>query len=164
MKTVRAFILTGFVLVVLAAAAGPASAHGTDHRTVDTGPAVAVEFTYVDGSPMNYAEVLVYSPGDDKIEHQNGRTDANGRFVFYPDEGGEWKIEANDGTGHLEKALVKVSSDPGKQQEGSARQNKGGQQTGFGGLARPWAALLGISLILNICLGFYFFKKTGGKA
>ena len=166
MKTVSAFILACFVLFLLAAAAGQASAHGTDHKTVDPGPAVAVAFIYSDGSPMSYAKVLVYSPGDNEIEYQNGRADANGRFVFYPDEAGEWQIEANDGTGHLEKASIEVSSsEQGKQEEFYGReQNDGGHKFEAGGLSRAWAAVLGVSLILNIFSGLCFVRKTGGKA
>lgn len=161
-KTSKTLILTCSVLLLLTAAAGQVSAHGTDHKAVDPGPAVAVEFIYADGSPMSYADVLVYSPGDDEIEHQNGRTDANGRFVFYPDEPGKWQIEAGDGTGHLEKASVEVSAQQGEK-EASVRENSGGQKSPPGGLDRALMAVLGVSLILNIFSGLYFFQKTGGK-
>ncbi|MFW6429091.1 MAG: hypothetical protein ACOCY3_04270 [Desulfosalsimonas sp.] len=165
-KIAETFIFTGFLLLLLAAAAGQAAAHGTDHEMVDPGLAEAVEFTYADGSPMSYAEVLVYSPEDDETEHQNGRTDANGRFVFYPDKPGKWRIQADDGTGHLEKASVEISAgdeDQENEKATSSADDKGGQQAGPGGLPRIWAAVLGVSIILNIFSGFYFLRKPGGR-
>lgn len=162
-KTTKTLILAGFVVFMLTAAARQAAAHGTEHRVIDPGPAAAVEFTYADGSPMSYAEVLVYSPENDKIEHQNGRADANGRFVFYPDSPGKWRIQANDGTGHLEKAFVEISAGDEDKKVSSAAGDKGGQQAGPGGLSRIWAAVLGLSIILNIFSGIYIFRKPGGK-
>ncbi|MFP3979934.1 MAG: hypothetical protein ACLFUY_00960 [Desulfobacterales bacterium] len=164
-KTAGTLILTGLLLLLLAAAAGQAAAHGTDHETIDPGPAAAVEFTYADGSPMSYAEVLVYSPEDEEIEHQNGRTDANGRFVFYPDKPGKWRIQADDGTGHLEKASVEISAGNGEEDEkgSAAADEKDSRQSGAGGLPRIWAAVLGVSIILNIFSGFYILRKPGGR-
>ncbi len=48
---------------------------------------------------MSYAAVEVYSPMG-KIPFQSGRTDQNGRFLFFPDKKGEWKVIVNDGIGH----------------------------------------------------------------
>ncbi|MFP3999211.1 MAG: hypothetical protein ACLFUN_05145 [Desulfobacterales bacterium] len=164
-RTAATPILACFVMLLLAAGTDRAIAHGTDHEVIDPGPAAAVEFTYADGSPMSYAEVLVYSPEDDETEHQNGRADANGRFVFYPDKPGKWRIQADDGTGHLEKASVEISAgDEEKDEKGSAAaDDKDSRQSGVGGLPRIWAAVLGVSIILNIFSGFYILRKPGGR-
>jgi nickel transport protein len=78
-----------------------ARAHGTDYSLVEGEALTAVAFNYSDGEPMAYAEVLVFSPQDPKVEHQNGRTDKHGKFAFCPDMPGAWRISANDGMGHL---------------------------------------------------------------
>ncbi len=62
--------------------------------------AVIVTVGYETGEIMSYGEVTIYSPKDEKIEFQNGRTDANGSFAFVPDMPGEWKIVIDDGNGH----------------------------------------------------------------
>jgi hypothetical protein len=58
-----------------------------------------VESEYDDGEPMGYADVEVYNPME-KIPFQSGRTDQNGRFLFFPDKKGDWKVIVNDGMGH----------------------------------------------------------------
>ena len=83
-------------------------AHGTDHRVMDNNNAVVVAFSYSDGEPMRYAGVLVYSPEDGQVEYQNGRTDLNGNFAFYPNVPGPWRIEASDGMGHKETGQIEV--------------------------------------------------------
>ena len=136
--------------------------HGTDYRILDARPAVAVEFIYADNQPMRYAEVLVFSPQTDDFEYQNGRTDMNGRFVFYPDAPGKWRIQADDGTGHLERVSIDIA--PGEDGEtgwgGIADQSHGHDPGHFhNGLPRLWGIILGISLIVNLFMGFYVFQS-----
>ncbi len=150
------------LLFLLALGPRPAAAHGTDHRILNPESAVAVEFVYSDNEPIRYAEVLVFSPENDEIEYQNGRTDANGRFVFYPNITGQWRIQANDGTGHLEKAVVDIQ----KGNHGDTRldgiaddhSKAHGHDHSHDRLPRLWAIILGISLIANMFLAFYLSK------
>ena len=73
------------VAVAMSLMALPVSvfAHGTDYRLIDNDSVVVGEFFYSDKVPMQYAEVLVFSPENDTVEYQNGRTDQNGRFAFW---------------------------------------------------------------------------------
>ena len=73
-------------------------AHGVHGRTSFKEAAV-VSIEYDDGEPVSYAAVKVYSP-ESQIPFQTGRTDKNGRFIFSPDEEGEWKVVVNDEMGH----------------------------------------------------------------
>lgn len=45
--------------------------------------------------------VKINTPGDTRVEHQNGRTDVNGCFAFVPDTPGQWQIIVNGGMGHM---------------------------------------------------------------
>lgn len=149
-----------FLIVILPVTA---AAHGTDHRVIDPESAIAVEFVYSDNAPLRYAEVLVFSPENDEVEYQNGRTDRNGRFVFYPDQPGSWHIQANDGTGHLEKVSVDVKGGSDTHAEMGAADNDSGDHVqdhshSHDRIPRLWAIILGISLIANIFLAFYLSK------
>jgi nickel transport protein len=139
-----------------------AVAHGTEYRVLDPGNAVAVEFFYSGQQPMSYAEVKVFAPEDQKIEYQSGRTDARGRFVFYPQSPGKWRILAEDGTGHQESLSLEIEEGDlaGTDQESSESQIQ--RQAG---LPKAWGVVLGLSLILNICSGLYFWKgrKLGAR-
>ena len=70
--------------------------------------AITVKIGYDDGTCMSYAEVKIYSPHDEKIEYQNGRTDKNGCFAFSPDDTGEWTVQVNDGAGHGAEIKIPV--------------------------------------------------------
>ncbi len=72
--------------------------HGVECNIIEGGVGIEVRYEDVDKTPISYAEVKVYSP--DKKEFQQGLTDIYGRFLFYPDKKGIWKIEVNDGMGH----------------------------------------------------------------
>lgn len=74
-------------------------AHGVVYE-VKEDKTVMIKVNYDDGEPMSYAEVEIFSPSDEKVEYQNGRTDKNGCFAFLPNEAGEWKVKVNDGMGH----------------------------------------------------------------
>lgn len=86
-------------ILLLFVSAGNVLAHDVIHD-MKLGDAVVLRVGYDTGEPMQYAEVLIYSPKNDKIEFQNGRTDANGSFAFLPDTPGEWRIVVDDGDGH----------------------------------------------------------------
>jgi len=77
----------------------PGWAHDIEHTIQET-KAIAITVYYDGGEPMSYAEVTLYSPLDETVDFQNGRTDSNGCFTFIPDRPGDWKIVVNDGMGH----------------------------------------------------------------
>ena len=135
----------------------PALAHGTDYRVIEGGETVAVEFFFSNNEPMRYAEVLVFSPDDEKIEYQNGRTDRRGRFAFSPQTSGTWRMEVKDGVGHEVHATLEIEL-----------QGAGGiglkitpaeRMAWFGDTPLFGKIVFGLSLILNLTLGMYVFKR-----
>ncbi len=122
-------------------------AHGVVYE-ISREEAFTIKIAYDDGVPMSYAEVKIFSPSDQKIEYQNGRTDKNGRFVFFPDKTGQWKIEINDGMGH--GVITDVSVGEGLKLEEETR----------GHLVRWQKILFGLSLIIGITgILFYFSAR-----
>jgi nickel transport protein len=130
---------------------GSAAAHGTGARVLDDANAVAVHFHYADQGPMQYAEILVFSPSDKEVEHQNGRTDRNGVFAFRPDAPGTWIIEADDGMGHKERARIRIEQpDPDDPQTLHVKPKEASRTIGV---------VAGLSLLLNLSLAAYIVKN-----
>ncbi|MBN1498378.1 MAG: hypothetical protein JXA07_16520 [Spirochaetes bacterium] len=86
------------------------AAHGIV-RTIEEGRAMVVTALYDDGEPISYAAVRIFAPGDRKVEFQNGRTDARGRFSFVPHGPGDWLVRLDDGGGHGFEEHVAVDAD-----------------------------------------------------
>ncbi len=163
--------VAGFLLAPAAA-----FAHGTDYRVVDDNePVVGMAFFYSDKVPMRYAEVLVYSPENDKIEFQNGRTDAEGRFAFFAETPGDWRVEVNDGMGHAVHAKVAVSSGEAREKDAetiSDTEKKAPacaavpekKPTLLGNASMGVKAVLGLSILMNLFLGMYVWKRKDAAA
>ena len=73
-------------------------AHGL--LTVPVSGGEGVRATYDDGSPVSFADVRVFAPGQDAKPVLTGVTDRNGCFVFRPDTAGVWRVSIDDGMGH----------------------------------------------------------------
>ncbi len=159
MKSVSFFILF-CLLPAFYCLGSPADAlaHGTAHKILQDTPSMALEFNYSDGMPMQYAEVLVFSPQDSSVEHQNGRTDKHGRFVFCPDARGTWLVKVNDGMGHLEQAAVEISAQAlsGPAQDVGAPAPLAADDSAAA--SKTLKIITGLSLILNAALGAYVLK------
>jgi len=137
-----------FLMLAILATAGLALAHGVDHEVV-TDSSVIIKVAYEEGGAMSYADVFVYSPEDDKVEYQNGRTDKNGVFAFVPDKPGVWKIKVDDGQGHGLVTEVTVESDMTVHVEHHGHSNKNN--------------IIGaIGVVLGIA-GFVFYWKARNK-
>lgn len=108
MKKVVVMIFCAGVFFLLGAGDNPVFAHGT-HYTIDQTKAMVIRVEYDDGEPISYAEVKIFSPDDQKVEYQKGRTDKKGQFFFLPETAGEWKVVVSDGMGH--GVVAKVSPD-----------------------------------------------------
>ena len=140
------------------------AAHGTDYRVLEAAPVIAVDFFYSDREPMRYAEVLVFSPENDQVEYQNGRTDKNGRFAFIPEKAGEWRIKVNDGMGHAVQASISVKPDEAGQNAGDRIDALAEKQPPAAGQASTLIKIIfGLSLLLNIFLGLYAWKNTHNR-
>ena len=142
-----------------------ASGHGTDYRLIENDAVVAAEFFYSDHTPMQYAEVLIFSPESDQVEFQNGRTDQDGRFAFLAETPGEWRIKVNDGMGHAVRATVPMNpadsesktavEEPGKQKNEVSKKSS----PLFGDTTLGVRLFLGLSILLNIFLGVTVWKR-----
>ena len=124
-------------------------AHGVNGK-VDAG-GVVVTAEYDSGEAMSYAKVKISAPGA-KITFQSGRTDRNGRFSFFPDTPGDWKVVVDDEMGHLLELNVPVDETlvfHDKQQRGEA---------GQASLSRYQKALIGISIIFGISGIFFWWR------
>ncbi len=83
-------------------------AHAVD-GTVAPAQSLCARFLFDDGDPLSYAEVIIRISGE-KLPFQKGRTDAAGRFCFYPLKAGTYKIKAADGMGHALELSVKADT------------------------------------------------------
>lgn len=86
-----------------------ALAHGAHIQARDT-TAVVIEAAYDSGEPMVNAQVQVYGPEDPQTPVFAGVTDAVGRYVFTPDQPGNWEVSVRQ-AGHGDIAVIPVSAD-----------------------------------------------------
>lgn len=136
--------------LLLLSRAHVALAHGIGYREIKQKPMV-FEFFYATGEPMSYRDAKVFSPQDEKIAYQSGRTDASGRFAFTPNTQGDWNIIVKDEEGHLVKATIAVT------QEADTPASFSSLPEGREFFVR---AVLGLSLLLNIAaLGLLAHNK-----
>ena len=124
-------------------------AHGVMGK-VNTGGMV-VSAQYNTGEPMSYAMVKITAPGTE-LTYQSGRTDRNGRFCFFPDTPGDWKVVVDDEIGHRLEVTAPVNDlkelMTDQQDQDSSRSS----------LAAYEKALMGICLIFGIS-GIIFWWK-----
>jgi len=109
---------------------------------VDAG-GIAVTAQYDTGEAMSYAKVNISAPGAE-LTFQSGRTDRNGRFCFFPDASGDWKVVVDDEMGHRLEVKVPVNETLTlqiKDQRGQADESS---------LSRYQKALIGISTLFGI--------------
>lgn len=151
-------VLVVFCFVGFAAMPFNAFAHGTDYRLIAKDMVVAVEFFYSDKTPIQYAEILIFSPENATVEYQNGRTDQNGRFAFLPETPGQWKLEVSDGMGHAVHAAITVNvHGPEVKENGESSGKQFDVQTStktsvFDRSSMVVKVVLGLSLLLNLFL------------
>ncbi len=129
-------------------------AHGASGEVGSGG--IVVTARYDTGEPMSYAKVMISAPGAEVI-FQSGRTDRNGRFCFFPDVAGDWKVVVDDGIGHRVEMAVPVSN----ALELKSQQQNGGQIKSP--LSRYERALMGISIIFGIS-GILFWWRGKKKS
>lgn len=81
-------------------------AHGVGFDLKKSDEVPLLYFHYADGKAMSYSEVLIYGPTDGDVEYQNGRTDRNGYFAFYPNAAGVWLVTVADEKDHTASARI----------------------------------------------------------
>ena len=176
------FLTRNMAAIVLGAllslVASQAQAHALYAAHTWQGAVALVQFAYAGGEQPTYAKVEVYSPADSKVEFQNGRTDAQGRFAFMPDAPGQWRIIMADNMGHRVEHAVDVSPAQGSAQgatrEGAQETAQGiaqgaapntdkpattGATPGVGEFSVPLRVLLGLSLLANMALGAAVLRR-----
>jgi nickel transport protein len=129
--------------------------HGVAGK-VDTG-GIVVRTEYSTGEPMSYAKVRITAPGEE-ITFQSGRTDRKGRFCFFPDVKGNWKVVVDDEMGHRLEMGVPVNDQLAWKED----QKSGG--TGKTGFSRYEKALMGICIIFGLFGIFSWSKRKKGQA
>lgn len=129
-----------------------AGAHGV-HGSIEQKHTVVVRFVYSGGEPLSYAQVKVFRPGDNALEYQNGRMDANGFFSFVPDTAGQWRIRVADGMGH--RAEKTITFKGGAPVDGDQAHTVGGASS-----IRLRDVLLGLSVIANVFFALFLVRRT----
>ena len=140
--------------------AGMAWAHGVGYQESDLRP-VALDFVYSTGELMSYLKAEVFSPSDEKIAYQSGRTDAGGHFAFVPDKPGKWRVVVNDDDGHRAEAEIDVTQEfmSGGAAGGIVQEKKAAPE----GLDLYLRAGLGVSLLFNVA-AFVLLARRGKAA
>jgi nickel transport protein len=144
-KTMRAQVFL-FSLVVVFFTPVFVCAHGVESHVENGGLVVAVRYTT--GEAMSYARVSIAAPGAE-LSFQSGRTDRNGRFCFFPDTSGEWKVVVDDEMGHRIQVNVPVDEAMTLDTGSAAERQKGS-------LSKYERVLIGIGIIFGTS-GFFFW-------
>jgi nickel transport protein len=149
----RMFLAPGIALLfpAILAAHGvePSVATGTTGFGTET-----VRFIYSTGEEMAYTLVRVYAPSGPGTEILQSITDRNGYYSFVPDEEGEWRITAEDDTGH--RGEIKLTVAGSKDAAVVPR--------GTGDTPLTLRVIFGLSLILNIFAAYSFILRRRIKA
>jgi len=149
MQKVRSIIsAVVYILFALMPCPSNLSAHGM-YGTVENGGLV-VTAQYDTGEAMSYARVKISAP-EAKLPFQSGRTDRNGRFCFFPDAAGDWKVVVDDEMGHRLEVNVPVDAAMNLKADRAAGRSRSS-------LARYEKALIGISIIFGLSGIFFWWK------
>lgn len=84
-----------------------ALAHGA-HIQSRSASGIEIQATYDTGEPMAEAQVQVYAPDDPQTPVFSGITDTEGRYLFVPDQPGDWEVSVRQ-AGHGDIAVVPVA-------------------------------------------------------
>jgi nickel transport protein len=139
--------LTIFVFILAILFSRLLHAHGVQ-GTVGNG-GIVIMAQYDSGEAMSYARVSIEAPGAE-LPFQSGRTDRNGRFCFFPDASGEWKVAVDDEMGH--RLEINVPVDDAMKLETNP---VAGRPTSS--LSKYEKALIGIGIIFGVS-GFFFWR------
>ena len=74
----------------LCVAYSPLHAHGIKYSLSSGG--IVVQASFDNNQPASGLFAYVFAPGSSQ-RFQTGKTDANGRFVFFPDRAGDWELQ-----------------------------------------------------------------------
>ncbi len=94
------------LILGLCVAHSPLYAHGIKYSLGSGG--IVVQASFDNNQPANGLYVYVFAPGSSE-KFQTGKTDPNGRFVFFPDRAGEWEVLVFDKMGHRLEIKIPVN-------------------------------------------------------
>ena len=132
-------------------------AHGVRGKVGKGGIVIIAE--YDTGEPMSYAKVEISAPNS-KLPFQSGRTDRNGRFCFFPDTPGTWKVVVNDEIGHRLELEIPMNKAMEVREEALTQSSINNY------LSRYTRAIMGICIIFGFfgcLLGWRGYKKVRKK-
>jgi hypothetical protein len=110
MRNTSVWILTLFFIFV--SSAGLLQAHKLEINVTHHPPVVVAEAGYSGHQHgLSGADVFIYAPGETEKTFQTGKTDAEGKFAFIPSKAGEWRVVADDGTGHKTEKVISLGED-----------------------------------------------------
>ena len=99
------------------------SAHGVKVTVEKKSPFIAVHAGYHGGKDLAAAKVTIDFEKE-KATFQEGDTDKNGNFCFYPDKTGTWAVTVDDRMGHRGKKSITLTEDFFVKKETAAPQEK----------------------------------------
>jgi nickel transport protein len=145
------------ILLVLMVFIGrmPLYAHGVKGAVREGG--LVVTARYDTDEAMSYAKVRISAPGA-KLAFQTGRTDRNGRFCFFPDVPGDWKVLLDDEMGHRLDVNVPVN------EQLVWREKEQPGETSKSTFCRYEKALMGVCIIFGGCGVLFWWRGKKGRA
>jgi len=84
----------------------PLYAHGIKYSLGSGG--IVIHASFDNNQPARELFVTIFAPGSSD-KYQTGKTDLNGRFVFFPDRPGDWEVLVFDQTGHRLEIKIPVN-------------------------------------------------------
>jgi nickel transport protein len=151
----KQFILC-IILIAIIVTESPA--HDVSIEITKNYPSVILRASYFQAEPLSYASVMIFSPGSDVVEYQNGRTDKSGYFAFVPNETGEWKITVDDEMGHYTQSIVTISDDFFTNEGTNAVVAHSNRRSSIGDLQPLYKIIFGLALLFGITGIFYWSK------
>jgi nickel transport protein len=153
-------IISRCVIITVMFTASPylSFSHGTEGGITEK-RGWMVQAVYDDGETMSYTETEIFHEPQ-TLPFQKGRTDRNGRFLFYPDAPGTWRIEVKDEMGHAVILKKEISNGNLSESRTESPSEPMPSSDRSGKLSK---ALAGVGLI-SFVSGFFFWvtarKKT----
>jgi nickel transport protein len=145
-------------IILIASIGTESSAHDVSIEITKNYPSVILRASYFQAEPLAYARVMIFSPVNDVVEYQNGRTDKSGYFAFVPDSKGDWKITVDDEMGHFTESIVTITDDFFTLEGTAAVVAHTNRRSSIGDLQPMYKILFGLALLFGITGIFYWFK------
>ena len=102
----RLIVYKTLLILGLCMVHSPLYAHGIKYSLGSGG--IVIHASFDNNQPAKGLFITIFAPGiSDK--YQSGKTDLNGRFVFFPDRPGNWEVLVFDQMGHRLEIKIPVN-------------------------------------------------------